>query len=389
MQDDSFEVVMRGYSRRQVHDYMVRTRNQIRDLEERLARAIEQAEQGRIELAEARRRMVEGPQSYEDLSPRLAQILKLGEEEAAAKKQDAEAEAGRVREEAATESERLMTTAREQSESILSAAQAEAERRVTEATAASEQMLAQSQAQAEEAVSTARAEADQTVRAAQAESERLLTEARQESEQTIGGARAEAEATLAAARAESEATLEAARADAQAALAAAQHRAATLDEQTGRRVAYLTDTHGEVVRRLTEIGAVLGDLLHQENAAGALVNEAQVLPPSAVQQFPTPEIAPEAVPEITPEVTPDMTQDVRKLTEPQDALEPAPDFDAEVVRVVVDDAEDEAPRPGAEVERDDDAETGRPGAPEPGAHDVVEADGIPDDAYARSRHDRG
>ncbi|MEU8383163.1 hypothetical protein AB0C32_28745, partial [Streptosporangium sp. NPDC048865] len=81
MHEDSFEVVMRGYSRRQVHDYMDRHRHQIRDLEERLGRAIDQAEQGRIELAEARRRLSDAPQDYDELGQRLSQILKLGEEE--------------------------------------------------------------------------------------------------------------------------------------------------------------------------------------------------------------------------------------------------------------------------------------------------------------------
>ena len=114
MSDDSFEVVMRGYSRRQVHEYMIRTRNQIRDLEERLARAIEQAEQGRIELAEARRRLAEAPQDYDELGQRLSQILKLGEEEAAAKKEAAEAEANRIREQANAQAESLLASAQEE-----------------------------------------------------------------------------------------------------------------------------------------------------------------------------------------------------------------------------------------------------------------------------------
>lgn len=269
MQDESFEVVMRGYSRGQVREYVTRTRNQIRDLEERLARALEQAEQARVELAEARRRMVETPQSYEDLSPRLAQILKLGEEEAAAKRQEAEADAKRLREEATAEAERLVTSAREQADHILASAQAEAERRVGEASTAAENMVAQ-----------ANAEAEETVRNAQAEAERTITAARAEAEQTVNHARAEAQATLEAARAEAESTLNSARREAEATLTAAQQRAAALDQHTGQRVAYLTDTHAEVMRRLNEIGSVLGELLQQEQAAGPLVDEAAVLPPA-------------------------------------------------------------------------------------------------------------
>ncbi|WP_185949750.1 hypothetical protein [Microbispora sp. KK1-11] len=258
MSDDSFEVVMRGYSRRQVHDYMVRTRNQIRDLEERLARTIDQAEQSRLELADARRRISESPQNPDELGERLSQILKLAQEEAAANKEASEAEARRLRETSAAEAERLVTSAREQADAIRAAAQEEAERRVADATATSERLLAQAGADAEETLGTARAEADETLRSARAEGERQLTAARMEAERLLVEARGQAEAML----------------------AAAQQRVNALDEHTGRRVAYLTDTHAEVVRRLNEIGSVLGDLMHRETAAGPLIDEAAVLPPA-------------------------------------------------------------------------------------------------------------
>ncbi|MBN6050889.1 hypothetical protein JYK22_02995, partial [Nonomuraea sp. RK-328] len=267
MQEDTFEVVMRGYNRRQVHDYMTRTRNQVRDLEERLARAIEQAEQGRVELAEARRRMVEAPQNYEDLSPRLAQILKLGEEEAAAKRADAETESARMREAAASEAERLVSTARATADEILTSAQAEAERRVAEATAAAEGMLAQAGSDAEEQLAAARAEADETLRGAQAEAERLVTGAEQESARLLESASTEADRALTAARNEAESALQ-----------DANRRVAALDEHAGRRVEYLTNTHTEVVRRLSEIGSVLGDLMRSETAAGPLVLEQATSP---------------------------------------------------------------------------------------------------------------
>ncbi|GAA4579812.1 hypothetical protein GCM10023194_06420 [Planotetraspora phitsanulokensis] len=258
MSDDSFEVVMRGYSRRQVHDYMIRTRNQIRDLEERLARTIDQAEQSRIELADARRKMTEAPQNPDELGERLSQILKLAHEEAAANKEASESEAARMRDNAAAESERLVMMAREQAESIRAAAQEEAERRVADATAAAERLLSQAGSDAEETLGTARAEAEDTLRSARAESDRQLTAARLESERQVADANAEATA----------------------ALAAAEQRVTALDEHTGRRVVYLTDTHTEVMRRLNEIGSVLGDLLHREAAAGPLIDEAAVVPPA-------------------------------------------------------------------------------------------------------------
>ncbi|WP_196450797.1 hypothetical protein [Planomonospora sp. ID82291] len=284
MHEDSFEVVMRGYSRRQVHDYMIRTRNQIRDLEERVARAIDQAEQSRLELAEARRRLSDAPQDYDELGQRLSQILKLGEEEAAAKREVADAEANRLREEAAAEAERLVGSARERAEGILTAAQQEAERRVTEATATAEQLLSQAGGDAEETLGAARAEAEETLARARNEAERTIGSARHEAERTLESARAEAEETLTRARNEAESTVSSANAEAHATLSSAQQRAAVLDESTGRRVAYLTDTHREVMRRLNEMGTVLGDLLHRESSAGPLIDEAAVLPPAAVAQ---------------------------------------------------------------------------------------------------------
>src|SRR5690606_25450947 len=152
MQEDTFEVAIRGYNRRQVNDYVARTRDQIRDLEERLARAIDQAEQSRLELVEARRQMAETPQNFNP-STRLEQILKLGQEEANALRESAKAEA-----------DQLVSQARETADKILTSAQAEAERRVGEATDAAERMVAQANADAEQTRASARAEAEARVR---------------------------------------------------------------------------------------------------------------------------------------------------------------------------------------------------------------------------------
>ncbi|GIH23697.1 hypothetical protein Aph01nite_20070 [Acrocarpospora phusangensis] len=249
---------MRGYSRRQVHDYMIRSRNQIRDLEERLARTIDQAEQSRLELADARRKLTESPQNPDELGERLSQILKLAHEEAAANKEASQNDASKVRDQAAAEAERLVNAAREQAESIRTAAQEEAERRIHDATASAERLLSQAGAEAEEKVATASAEAEDTLRDARSEADRRVTAAKHEAERLVSDAQAVSTSTL----------------------TSAQRRATTLDEHTGRRVVYLTDTHTEVVRRLNEIGAVLGDLLQRESSAGPLIDEASVLPPA-------------------------------------------------------------------------------------------------------------
>ena len=52
--EDAFEMQMRGYSRRQVDEFIARCRSQIRDLEQRLARALDDGEELRRDLATAR-----------------------------------------------------------------------------------------------------------------------------------------------------------------------------------------------------------------------------------------------------------------------------------------------------------------------------------------------
>jgi cell division septum initiation protein DivIVA len=357
MHEDSFEVVMRGYSRRQVHDYMNRNRNQIRDLEERLARAIDQSEQSRVELSEARRRLSDSPQDYDELGQRLSQILKLGEEEAASKRSVADIEATKLRDDAAAEAERLVNSARERAEGILNAAQQEAERRVAEATAAaeqtfsqataaSEQMLAQAGGDAEETLNAARTEADETLRSARTEADRMVTSARNEADRMVEGAHAEADATLNSARAEAQSTVASANAEAYSTLTAAQQRATALDETTGRRVSYLTDTHHEVMRRLHEMGAVLGDLIHRENSAGDLLDEASVLPPARVQQVlavsPSPVAAPETMSDAGPEAMSDAgsepSSEIVSGIGSEASLDVSPDVEA--VRVIVDEEDD-------------------------------------------------
>ena len=48
--EDAFEMQMRGYSRRQVDEFIARCRSQIRDLEQRLARSLDEGEELRRDL---------------------------------------------------------------------------------------------------------------------------------------------------------------------------------------------------------------------------------------------------------------------------------------------------------------------------------------------------
>ena len=53
--EERFEVARRGYDRRQVEDFVDRSRREAADLRDRLARTLREAEQLRVDLAAARR----------------------------------------------------------------------------------------------------------------------------------------------------------------------------------------------------------------------------------------------------------------------------------------------------------------------------------------------
>src|SRR5262245_41325114 len=94
LRDEQFEIVMRGYNRRQVDEMIIRYQNQIRDLESRLARALDDVERTRREMAEVRdARKPTG----DDLSDRLRQIINLAEDEAKEKLHEAELSGDRIR----------------------------------------------------------------------------------------------------------------------------------------------------------------------------------------------------------------------------------------------------------------------------------------------------
>jgi DivIVA domain-containing protein len=137
-QEDAFEVQMRGYSRRQVDDFVARCRSQIRELEERLGRALDEGEQLRQEAGSLRQQALGSRPAHEEVSERISQILKLADDEATAQKNradddikkqlaDASAEADRVRKEAREQAEHMLTAAQEQAERAIASARAEAD----------------------------------------------------------------------------------------------------------------------------------------------------------------------------------------------------------------------------------------------------------------------
>jgi cell division septum initiation protein DivIVA len=226
--EGAFEVQMRGYSRRQVDEFVARSRSQVRDLEERLSHALDETERVRLELTAARQGL-SGKPAHEEISERVGQILKLADDEAKAQRGRAQDEIGKQREDAKKEADRIRTEAREQTERMLTAAQE----------------------QAENAIATARAEADKMRNAARMETERAISEATKDAENTLATAKAQAKQML------DEATV----------------RASAIHDGAERRLNLLTSRHTETMRRLTEIRDVVTNLVASETSRGSLEDE--------------------------------------------------------------------------------------------------------------------
>ncbi len=133
--EDAFEMQMRGYSRRQVDEFIARCRSQIRDLEQRLARALDEEEELKRDLATARQQALGAKPAHEEISERIAQILKLADDEARSQKSKAHEEIARQRNDAQSDADKARAEAREQAERMLTAAQEQAERAITAARA--------------------------------------------------------------------------------------------------------------------------------------------------------------------------------------------------------------------------------------------------------------
>ena len=226
--EGAFEVQMRGYSRRQVDEFVARSRSQTRDLEERLSQALDETERVRLELTAARQGL-SGKPAHEEISERVGQILKLADDEAKAQRNRAQEDIAKQREDAKKEADRIRTEAREQTERMLTAAQE----------------------QAESTIATARAEADKMRNSARLETERAINEATKDAESTLATAKAQAKQML------DEATV----------------RASAIHDGAERRLNLLTSRHTETMRRLTEIRDVVTNLVASETSRGSLEDE--------------------------------------------------------------------------------------------------------------------
>jgi cell division septum initiation protein DivIVA len=226
---EEFEMQMRGYSRRQVDDFVARRNNEIRELEQRLARSLDESEHLRRELSTVRQQALSGRPAHEEVSERISQILKLADDEAKAQKNKADDDIAKQRAEAQQESERVRVDAREQAERMLTAAQEQAER----------------------TISAARNEADKTRTAARTEADRLTSDTRKKADQALAQAKAQAKKVL------DEATA----------------RATAIHDGAERRLNLLSTRHADTVRRLTDILDGVQGLVAAEAARMSLEEE--------------------------------------------------------------------------------------------------------------------
>jgi len=226
---EEFEMQMRGYSRRQVDDFVARRNNEIRELEQRLTRSLDDSEHLRRELSTVRQQALSGRPAHEEVSERISQILKLADDEAKAQKNKADDDIAKQRTEAQQESERVRADAREQAERMLTAAQEQAER----------------------TISAARNEADKTRTAARTEADRLTGDTRKKADQALAQAKSQAKKVL------DEATA----------------RATAIHDGAERRLNLLSTRHSDTVRRLTDILDGVQGLVAAEAARMSLEEE--------------------------------------------------------------------------------------------------------------------
>ena len=239
---EEFEIERRGYNRRQVDEFVAKSRSQTRearDLENRLSRALDDNERLRLELAGARQAATGRP-AHEEVSERVGQILKLADDEARSQRKFAADEIAKLRDDAKQEAERLRAEAKQETDKFRAEAQNQAER-----------MLRAAQEQAENSVAGARAEAEKTRGAARAEAERSITDAQRQAESTVSAAKAQAKQVL------DEATA----------------RATAIHDGAERRLNLLMSRHTEAIRRLTEIRDVVTTLVAGEVTRGSLEDE--------------------------------------------------------------------------------------------------------------------
>jgi cell division septum initiation protein DivIVA len=183
----------------------------------------------RRELSTVRQQALAGRPAHEEVSERIAQILKLADDEAKAQRSKADDDITKQRADAQQEADRVRADAREQSERMLTAAQEQAER----------------------TIAAARSEADKTRTTARTEADRLTADTRKKTDQVMADAKAEAKRVTDEANA----------------------RATAIHDGAERRLNLLSTRHADTVRRLSDILDGVQGLVAAESARMSLEEE--------------------------------------------------------------------------------------------------------------------
>src|SRR3954471_8382743 len=210
--DNLFETVIRGYHKRQVEDYIAWLQEQVSAVKAELTDARRELAVAREDLVGTKAQWQTRPQ-HEEISLRMAQILRLAEEEAQQERDAAEQQANGVLEQARGEARASMEAAR---------------------------------AAAAQIVDGARRESDDALAAARAEANRLVDTARRQSEATMSDARERAERVL----------------------ADADRRTGQITALQQKRLAAVLGAHEDAVRRLEAVRGVIGEALVQDRDQG-------------------------------------------------------------------------------------------------------------------------
>src|SRR5215471_14687957 len=236
--DDPFDSERRGYSRRQVDEYIAMRNSHVRQLENRLSQGLAEIERLRRELVEAREAI--GRPAHEEIPERVGQILKLAADQATADLKKVSAEITEMRDLAKVETDQLRADTKREAEQALAQAQDHAER-----------MFVAAKEEAERSVAAAKAEAEHMVSTAQASAERTVSEATKHADTTVATAMAQAKQQIDDATA----------------------RATAIHDGAERRLNLLMSRHTEAIRRLTEIRDVVTTLVAGEQSRGSLEDE--------------------------------------------------------------------------------------------------------------------
>jgi len=279
--DSLFETTMRGYHKRQVDEYIGWLRAELGSSQEDARTAREQAEEHsrdlqrlKDDLAQVRSESsVASKPQHEEVSERLAQILRLADEEADQK-----------RARAAEEADGALEAARDQSAKVLEAARSAAEG--------------------------------------------IISAARERAEKEAAAAKAEAETLLANAASSSQATLEDAELRAAHVLSDSDRRTAQITSLQDERLAALREVHTDTLRRLEVVRGALEKVLTAEIDAGPPDSGIDSAPlPAAGAAMTAAEVDVPALtgaPAAEPAVEPEAVADVEEVPDAFDELEDEP-----------------------------------------------------------------